>query len=494
MNIIHYDIILSVNNKHFDVIVIGAGVVGSNIARVLSEYKVNVLVIEKDNDVCARASMANSAIVHSGYDPVPGSLKARFNVAGNKMFPELCKRLNVEFKQIGSLTIAMSDKDMDTLASLKERAKQNGVPVEILNHDELLKIEPNINPLAKGALLAPTAGIVDPFTFCSHNMENALDNGVKLNLNEMVETIVDNGDSFTIKTSVDTYTCRVVINAAGHGSHRLGSQLEKLNYEITPRKGEYFVLDHFGKGFVNHTVFPLPSEKGKGILVSPTYSDNYLIGPSSELSEAEDHSTDPKTLSMVKAGALDMVPNIPFGELIRVFAGVRPTPSDHDFHISALASHPYFIHLCGIESPGFVSSPAIAEYVVNELVKPLIKLEKKENYIPNVRPLIVTRTMNAKERDELIKKHPEYGEIICQCEKISKGEILDAMSRSDHPHTIKAIKKRCRAGFGKCQGGFCQPLVARLISEYYHIPLTKVLYSKLGSNVVRYKTKGEQDD
>lgn len=480
--------------NEYDIIVIGAGVIGCNIARELSQYQISTLVIEKDNDVCARASMANSAIVHSGYDPVPGTYKAKFNVLGNKMFPELCKRLDVDFYQIGSLTIAMSDKDMQTLASLKERAMLNGVPVEILNHDQLLKIEPNINPKAFGALLAPTAGIVDPFTFCARNMENALDNGVKLNLNESVLKVKDYNDHFEIKTDRDVYTCKIVINAAGHGAHELGSQLERLDYTINPRKGEYFVLDHYAVGLVNHTIFPLPSEKGKGILVSPTYSGNYLIGPSSELSDADDHSTDSKTLRMVKEGAVDMVPSIPFNELIRVFAGVRATPSDHDFHISALKTHPKFIHLCGIESPGFVSSPAIAKYVVDSLVSPLIDLTKKKDYIPKVRPSIVIRNMNNHEREKIIKKNPDYGEIICQCEKISKGEIIDAMSRSDHPHTIKAIKKRCRAGFGKCQGGFCQPLVAKLISDYYHIPLSEVVYSKPGSNVVRYKTKGETND
>ncbi|MCQ2787042.1 MAG: FAD-dependent oxidoreductase [Bacilli bacterium] len=481
------------NNK-FDIIVIGAGVIGCNIARELSQYKLNVLVIEKDNDVCARASMANSAIVHSGYDPVPGTFKARFNVEGNRMFYDLCKRLDVECYQIGSLTIAMDDAQMKVLKDLEKRAAENKVPVKILNHDELLKEEPNINPKAVGALLAPTAGIVDPFTFCAHNIENALDNGVELHLNEEVNEVKDLNDHFEVKTDAGIYHATIVINAAGHGSYKIGSQLEKLDYEITPRKGEYFVFDHYAKGLVNHTIFPLPSAKGKGILVTPTYSANYLVGPSSELSESEDHSTDPATLAMVKAGALDMVPSLPFTELIRVFAGVRATPSDHDFHIAPLKSHPKFIHLCGIESPGFVSSPAIAKYVVNELVSPLIRLDKKENYITHVRPKIETRKMSAEDKIKLIKEHPEYGEIICQCEKISKGEILDAMSRSDHPHTIKAIKKRCRAGFGKCQGGFCQPLVAKLISEYYHIPLTEVQYSKIGSNVVRYPTKGAKHD
>lgn len=476
-------------DNRFDVVIIGAGVVGCNIARELSMYNTSILIIEKATDVCAKASMANSAIVHSGYDPVPGTNKAKFNVAGNAMFDDLCERLDVPFKRIGSLTIAMSDKDMDTLATLKERAKLNNVPVEILNHDALLKCEPHINPNAKGALLAPTAGIVDPFTFASHNMENALDNGAKLHLRENCLAILPCDDGFIIKTDKAEYECNVVINAAGHGAYELVDKLEKQSYVITPRKGEYFVLDHYAPGLVNHTIFPLPSEKGKGILVTPTYSGNYLVGPSSELSDSDDHSTDSVTLANVKAGAVDMVPSIPFNELIRVFSGVRATPSDHDFHIEPLKKYPHFINLCGIESPGFVSSPAIAKYVAEELVYPILNFKKKNDYNPRIRKLLETRNMSYEERAKLVKEHPEYGEIICQCEKISKGEIIDAMSRSDHPDTIKAIKKRTRAGFGKCQGGFCQPLVAKLISEYYNIPLDQVLYSKVGSNVVRYKTK-----
>lgn len=478
--------------NNFDVIIIGAGVIGANVARELSSYNCSTLLLEKASDVCARASMANSAIVHSGYDPVPGTKKAYFNVKGNKMFDELAKRLDVPFYRIGSLTIAMSDKDVETLKMLEGRAKINGVPVQLLNHDELLEIEPNINKDAKGALLAPTAGIIDPFTFVSHNVENALDNGVKLHLEEEVLDVLDDNGTYIVKTNKDTYTCKVVVNAAGHGAYPIASKLERLKYIITPRKGEYFVLDHYAVGLVKHTVFPVPSEKGKGILVSPTYSGNYLIGPSSELSDSDDHSTDTDTLKMVKEGAVEMVPTIPFNELIRVFSGVRATPSDHDFHIEPLELHPHFINLCGIESPGFVSSPAIAEYVVSDLVKPILDLKKKEDYIPNVKPQIITRRINPKDRDALIKKDPSYGEIICQCERISKGEILDAMSRSDHPKTIKAIKKRTRAGFGKCQGGFCQPLIAKIISEYYNIPLSEVTYSKAGSYLAHYKTKEEK--
>lgn len=481
-------------HNHYDIIVIGAGVVGANISRLLSSYKVNFLVLEKGSDVCARVSMANSAIIHSGYDPKPGSLKAKFNVLGNKMFDELCKKLDVPFYRLGSLTIALNDEELNTLKELEKRSKLNKVDVKLLTPKELFKIEPNISKEAKGALFAPSAGIIDPFTFVSHNFENALDNGATLHINEEVLRIRDNGEYFVLDTDKKSYTATIVINAAGHGAYALASQLESLNYQINPRKGEYFVLDHYAAGLIRHTIFPVPSEKGKGILVTPTYSGNYLIGPSSELSELEDHSTDAMTLKMIKEGATKMVPTIPFNELIRVFAGVRPTPSDHDFHIEPLKNHPHFINLCGIESPGFVSSPAIAEYVINKLVKPIYKLEKKSDYVDTVKKHININKMSEASRNALISHHPEYGEIICQCEKVSKGEIIDAMKRSDHPRTIKAIKKRCRAGFGKCQGGFCQPIVAKLISEFYHIPLEEVTYSKAGSYVAQYKNKEEYHD
>lgn len=474
----------------FDIVIVGAGVVGSLLARKLSSYQLNVAVIEKESDVGNVTSMANSAIVHSGYDPLPGSLKAKLNVKGNKMFPKLCEELDVSLEIVGSLTVALYDEQLSLLKDLASRSKENGVDVKLLTSDEVKKLEPNLSSNVKGALLAPTAGIVNPFTLCVHAMENACDNGVKLFLNEAVKNIIKKGDIFVIETTKGSYETKIVINAAGIHSDEIHSLIEKIDYEVKPRKGEYFVLDHYKKGLVNHVIFPLPSEKGKGILVSPTTSGNYIVGPSSEwINDKDDLSTDKLTLDEVKRQALEMVPSIPFNQVIRIFSGNRPTPSTHDFIIGYSKIDKHFINVSGIESPGLASSPAIAEYVVNEFVSKLITLKEKESYSPRVKPRVHLDKLSNKEKNEIIKSNPDYGTIICNCEKVSLGEIKDELSRSVPPHTVKALKKRTRAGFGKCQGGFCQPLVIKELAKYFNVDMSEISLDKEDSNICRYITK-----
>ena len=438
--------------------------------------------------------MANSAIVHSGYDPVPGTLKAKLNVRGNKMYDKLCEELDVEMERIGSLTVALYDEQLPTLIDLAHRSQLNGVPVKVLTAEETLELEPNLNKNVKGSLFAPTAGIVNPFTLCTHAMENAVDNGVKLFLKEKVVSIKKKGDLYNvICESGNVYQGNVIINAAGIYSDEIHKMVEDIDYTLTPRKGEYFILDHYSDSLVKHTIFPLPSAKGKGILVSPSIGGTYLIGPSAEaMPSKDDVSTDKPTLDEVRRQALDMVPSIPFNQVIRTFAGSRPTPSTHDFIIEFAKCDKHFINLAGIESPGLVSAPAIAEYVVNEFVAEVIPLRANFNYNPYVKKRPNLAKMSLEEKNAFIKEHPEYGEIICNCEKVSLGEILFEMNTSVPPTTIKAVKKRTRAGFGKCQGGFCQPLVTRIISEKFDTPLNKVLFQKEGSFVVRYKLKGDK--
>lgn len=475
--------------KNYDVIIVGAGAIGAFIARNLSKYQLDVLLIEKENDVGNVTSMANSAIVHSGYDPLPGTNKAKFNVLGNKMFKKICEELDVKFIQNGSLTLAFDKEQYDTLISLKERAKENGVEVKILNKDETLKLEPNISDDVFGSLLAPTAGIVDPFNLVAHAAENAVDNGVTLHLNEEVLS-VDKIDDFIVKTSLDSYKAKVVINAAGLNSDKLSKIDDEHKFNITPRKGEYFILNHFDDNFVKHTLFPLPSKKGKGILFSPTTSNNYIMGPSSEaVPSVDDFSTDTLTLNAVKESANRMVKNIPNKEIIRVFSGLRATPDTHDFMIFDDKDRPGYIVVGGIESPGLVSSPAIGEYVVSTLVKKHLPLKEKNNYNPRVKKYIHLKELNDIEKKELISKHKEYGQIICNCEAISLGEILDNLNRSVPPRTIKAIKKRTRAGFGKCQGGFCQSKVLFILVSYYHLDPKEILYDKNGSFILDKKAK-----
>lgn len=476
--------------EKYDILIIGAGVTGAMIARNLSKYDIKVTLLDKENDVGNLTSNANSAIVHSGYDPVPNTNKAKFNVLGNKMFDQICDELDVNFERVGSLTVALYDEQLPLLKELEERSKQNNVHVELLDAEQVKKMEPNINPDVKGALFAPTAGIVDVFNFVVHAVENAVDNGVELFLNQEVQSITKQDNFYLVKTNKGEFLSKIVINAAGCFADKIAEMVEPIDWKITPRKGEYFVLDHYKAGLVNHVIFPLPSEKGKGILVTMTTSGNYLVGPSSELvDEKDDYSTDGPTLSNVRKQATDMVPSIPFNQVIRVFSGNRPTCTRHDFVIEYSKKDKYFINVGGIESPGFVSSPAIGEYVVEELVRPLISLKEKNNYNPRVKRY--HRLYNAMMANDysFINEHEDYGQIICNCEKVTLGEILDVLSRSCPPHSVKALKRRTRAGFGKCQGGFCQPRVVLLLAKHYGISPMDVSYDGEFSKILLSKVK-----
>ncbi len=466
--------------------------IGSFVARSLSRYKLNTLVIEKENDVGNVTSMANSAIAHSGYDPIPGTKKAKFNVLGNRMMEEVCKDLDVPFEKCGTMTVAIYDSQLPLLKELEERAKENGVPAKILTPEEVKTMEPNINPEVKGALLCPTGAIISPFALTAHAMENACDNGVKLHLNEAVIDIIHEDDHFIVKTNKGEYSAKIVINAAGLHSDEIASLIEPITWKINPRKGEYYVLDHYAKGLVNHVLFPLPSEKGKGILVTMTTSGNYLVGPSSEqINEKDDFSTDSLTLANIKKEATSLVPNIPFNQQIRVFSGLRATPSTHDFIIEPSKKYPNFINVAGIESPGLASSPAIGEYVAKELVGSLLKLVEKEDYKKQIRPYIKPKKLSLEERNALIEKNPKYGRIICDCEKVSVGEIEDILSRSVPVTSVKGVKKRSRAGFGKCQGGFCQPKVIQILAEKMNVSPLDVLYDGEDSYILKEEVKKE---
>ena len=474
----------------YDVIVIGAGVVGSFIARNLSCYRLKTLVLEKDLDACDESSMANSAIVHSGYDPLPGTFKARLNVLGNKMMPETCKELDVPFEKCGTLTLAFSQEETEKLELLLIRAKENGVKARIIGQKELQEREPNVSKEAVAALLCEDGGIVNPFLLSIHALENALDNGVELLLDQKVVALEKRKDSYLVKTEKDEFEAKMVINAAGTHSDEIARMAGPISWKIEPRKGEYFVLNHYKKGLVNSVLFTLPSEKGKGVLVAKTTSGNYLVGPSSEPDpDPDDLSTDTFTLSKVKEMALKMVPTIPFYESIRVYSGMRATPSTHDFILGPQNDDPRFINAAGIESPGLASSPAIGNYVVENYIVPFLKPQKKNDFNPFVKPYVCPKKLSVQERDELIKKNPDYGKILCDCEEVSLGEMKQVLSRSVPCLTIKAMKKRTRAGFGKCQGGFCQAKVLTLLAEKESVSLDKVNYGKQDSPILFEKAK-----
>lgn len=477
--------------QHFDIIIIGGGVIGALIAREVSKYNAKVLVLEKNNDVCSETSAANSAIVHSGYDPVPGTLKAHFNVASIPLFPKLCQELDVEFHQIGSLTVAMSEADLPRLKHLEEQAALNNVPVQILNRDDVLIFEPKINKAVSGALFAPTAGVVNPFELTIHAMENAIDNGVELLLNELVEGIskVDDGWK-VVSASGKAFITKAIVNAAGVHADKIARLVGDDSFFIKPRKGSYYVLDHFDNNFVNHVIFPMPSEKGKGILLTPTTSRNYLVGPSSEFSgDTLDVATDTLTMENIKQNAINLLPDIPFHQVIRVFSGLRATPNTGDFIIKEASNARGFYNVAGIESPGLAAGPAIAKHVVEQLLTPYLGLIAKEDFNPFVKPYIHVARLDHESRHKLTEINKQYADIVCNCEQVSLGEILDTLTRSCPPHSLKAVKNRTRAGFGKCQGGVCQLRLIKILADYYGISPTDVVYGNEDSHFLREESK-----
>lgn len=471
---------------NYDVIIIGAGVVGAQIARRLSKYKLNILVLEKENDVGDGSSSANSAIIHSGYDPLPGTLKAKLNVLGNQMYDEICSDLDVEFKRIGSLTLSNSEEEDEILKELVLRAEQNNVEVKLINQEELRQIEPNVSKSARMALFAPTAGIINPFELVVALMENAVDNGVELKLSEEVINIKRENDLFTVYTSNNTYYSNYIINASGLYSDKVNEMINPKSFTIIPTKGEYTVLDHFDNNYVKHTLFNVPSKKGKGVLVSPTTSNNYLVGPSSEvILEKDDTSCNYEILQNVKSKAYDLVDILRIDQQIKQFAGIRAVSDTKDFVIEETSYH--FINVAGIQSPGLASSPAIA-VMVCDMIK---NKEEKENWNPKRRPLVRLNKMSFEERKEFVSNNPLFGKIICRCEKITEGEILDVINRSCGATTIKGVKKRIRPGFGKCQGGFCQSYVLDILSRELNKDKKTITYGKTGSYILKGRTKGE---
>ena len=455
-----------------DIVIIGAGVIGCSIARLLSSYKLDVVVLEKENDVCLKTSGANSAILHSGYDPLPNTLKAKLNVIGNKMFDALCEQLDVEIIRTGSLTVARNEEEVKVLEVLKNRANENGVEVEIISRDEVIKLVPNITKDVICALYAKTAGIINPFELTIGLMENAMDNGVKLKLNSEVIAIKKE-DYFTVITKKEEIKAKIVINCAGLHSDEVNSMINDPYFKIRPRRGEYMVLDHFDKNFLKYVIFTPPTSAGKGVLVTPTTAYNYLIGPSSNfVDDKDDVRITNSGINEVKEKANKIIENINYKHMIKQFSGNRAVSDNEDFIIEEAS--PNFINVAGIQSPGLVASPAIALEVL-KILENRIDLVKNVNFNPIRRKQIRFNRLSDEEKEKLIKENSMYGNIICRCEKVTEAEIRDAIKRNCGATTVKGVKRRVRAGFGRCQGSFCQPRVIKILSEELNIPEVDVL-------------------
>jgi len=477
-------------NKIYDVCVIGGGVIGCSIARYLSKYKGNFIVVERHNDVGDETSCANSAIVHSGYDPKPGTLKAKFNVLGNKMMPKLCEELDVPFEQVGSLTVALNDEEVETLKELAERGKINGVETKLLTTEETIKIEPNINPEIKSSLLCPTAGIVSPFELTVALMENAMDNGAELRLDSEVKGIKKVGDFYQVLfANGEVLEAKAVVDAAGVASEKVMAMLEEPTFHIIPTKGEYILLDHFNDNWIKHTLFMCPSKVGKGVLVSPTSSHDYIVGPSADVTVEGDVSCDAKTYAFLRDKAKNLVQNIPYFQTIKGFAGVRANNDRNDFIIEESSKNKNFFIVGGIMSPGLASSPAIGEYVANNIAKNL-GLENNEKFVPTIRFHPSYQKLGKEKYDELVSKDPRYGKFICRCENVSEGQIVDAINRNCGATTVKAVRKRIRPGMGRCQGTFCESNVVKILSRELNKDPKEILFSELGTNILIKDSKG----
>ena len=476
----------------YDVAIIGCGISGASIAYYLTKYRLSVAIIERCNDVCMGATRANSAIIHAGYDPIPGSLCAKYNVRGTELAGEICKKLDVPYNKLGSLVVAFSEKELETLNVLFDRGMKNGVPdMQILNQDELRKMEPQISDSALGALYAPTAAIVNPWEYGLAMAETAVRNGAKLMLNTEVKDINKSGEGYTIVTNGETVEAKYVINAAGVYSDDIHNMVAEPTFKITPVAGEYFLLDKVEGSRANHVIFQCPNELGKGVLVSPTVHGNLIVGPNAIDSEREDTTTKTSSLDFIRQAAEKSIPTINYRENIRNFTGVRPNADTDDFIIGFAAEH--FIDVAGFKSPGLSAAPAVAEDIVNMLADDGLEMVKNEGAIDS-RKHIRFKHLSAEEKNRLIAENPTFGRVVCRCETITEGEIRAALNSPIPPVSLDGIKRRAGTGMGRCQGGFCGPKVLEIMAKTKKISYEDVIQDGNGSYILTGETKCRKED
>ena len=469
----------------YDIIVIGAGVSGAATARELSRYKAKICVVEKEEDVCCGTSKANSAIVHAGYDAVPGSLKAKLNVRGNQMMDNLTKELDIPFKRNGSFVICTDEDSLPALQELYERGKTNGVrDLRILSREEALAMEPNVTDDVCDALYAPTAGIICPFELNIALAENAYINGVEYKFNTAVEDIIKLAEGYELHTSNGIFRAKYVVNAAGVYADELHNMVSEKKIHITPRRGDYCLLDKAAGNHVGKTIFALPGKYGKGVLVTPTVHGNLLIGPTAiDVEDKEGKNTGREGLAQVMEKAGLNVKNLPTRQVITSFAGLRAHEDGDDFIIGEVEDAKGFIDCAGIESPGIASSPAVGEMVA-QMIRDKMGLEEKDNFISTRKGIQKPAVLSKEERNALIREEPAYGNIICRCEMITEGEIIDAIRRPLGAKSLDGIKRRTRAGMGRCQSGFCSPRVMEILARECQMDMFDITKSGGKSQIV----------
>ena len=450
----------------YDVIIIGAGVTGCAVARYLSRYQGSALVLERAEDVCCGTSKANSAIIHAGFDAAHGSLMAKMNVQGNRMVPGLAKELDFPFRMNGSLVVCMSEEDMHRLLALYENGVKNGVEgLEIVDARRLHDLEPNVSKNAVAALWAPTGGIVCPFNMTIALAENANANGVDFRFNTKVTGFTRGEEGWTVHTEQGDFRTRYVVNAAGVYADVLHNMVSPRKLHITPRRGDYCLLDRQVGGFVSHTVFQLPGKLGKGVLVSPTVHGNIIVGPTAiDIEDRDGTNTTAAGLEELISKAGISVDNLPIRQTITSFAGLRAHEDHHEFVIGEAEDAPGFVDCAGIESPGLTSAPAIG-LTVAELLREKLGLREKEDFIATRKGLLDPKSLTWDAYQALIRENPAYGQIICRCEQVTEGEIIDAIRRPLGARSLDGVKRRTRAGMGRCQAGFCSPRVMEILAR-----------------------------
>lgn len=473
------------NRTVYDVAIIGGGVTGCAIARELSRYALSICLLEREEDVCSGTSKANSAIVHAGFDAKPGTMKARMNVEGSRRMPALAHELDVSFRQNGALVLCFSEPDLPQLRALYERGLANGVEgLRILNGDEARKMEPKLSENVVGALYAPTSGIVCPFELTIALAENACENGVEFRFNSAVTAIQARTQGYEIETEGGVIRARCVVNAAGVHADEINNMVSADRLHITPRKGDYCLLDREVGNHVSRTIFQLPGKYGKGVLVTPTVHGNLLIGPSAV--DVEDKDSAPTTaaeLSDVIARSAMSVRDIPYNKVITSFSGLRAHEDGGDFVLGEAKDAPGFFNAAGIESPGLSSAPAIGVAIAN-LVAEKCNASPKTDFQPKRRGIVRAAQLDEAARAALIRQNPLYGNIVCRCEQISEGEIVDAIRRPVGAVSMDGVKRRVRAGMGRCQAGFCTPRVMEIIARERGIPITQVCKNAPGSELL----------
>ena len=471
-----------------DVLIIGGGVCGCSLLYRLSRYKLNVVLVEKENDVSLGTTKANSAIVHAGYDPEPGTKMARYNVEGNAQMEKLCQDLDVPYLRTGSLVLAFDGEQMQVVDTLFHRGRQNGVPgLQVLTPKEIREMEPNVSDQVKSALYAPTAAVISPWELAIAQAETAVKNGAQVKLNCPVTAMEKTEEGFRVTAGGEVISARFVVNAAGVDCDRVHNMLCPPSYTVYPSKGQYYLLDKSQGDLVKHVIFQCPSSQGKGVLVAPTVHGNLLVGPNAEPAEKGDVGTTAEGMDFVREKAALSVSGINYRDSIRNFAGLRANTDQEDFLVGE-TEVPGFFQIAGIKSPGLTSAPAIAEDMVRMLGEAGLPLQEKENF-DGTRKVTRFKKLSHEERARKIQENPLYGKIVCRCATITEGGIVDAVHRPLAPCSVDGVKRRCGSGMGRCQGGFCGPRVQEIIARELGVPQTQVMQDREGMYIITGETK-----